>query len=891
MKKRIISLLLSVVMVLSLVCVAAPSVSAASAMKTSENAIALIKSFEGFSPELYPDNGNLTIGYGTSIPAADADEYQDGITEAEADKLMREYLAGFERSVNAFIDTHNLNLKQHQFDALISFTYNFGGSWMNNTAHTFTKAVISGATGNDFIFAITRWCKASGVILTSLVNRRLSEANMYLNGVYSKVVPANYRYVILYPNMEGAIADVSIHGYDSTKSDTITAIAEKDGYEFLGWYTEDDSGVAVTKLNAKTTVSKLYGHWQKTGGEYDANGVLKGVPAKYDCYAATEATRKVYDAPGGEVIDTVDGTYKMTVVAEHLDSAGNKWGKLSGTGWINVSAGIDFSPVVEKPESVIDPITVTVTSSGVNNRTGPGTNYAKQGTFTKGQQLILTAVEKGGNYTWGKSDIGWICLDYTDYMAVTTENNEDATKVTATGVIIKTDALNVRSGPGVTNAKVGTYYRNDQVKITLRQKVGNTTWGLTEKGWVSLYYVKVTEVEEGTVPDISLPGEGTGDTTTPDTSTSTGSGTGNGSTTVVATGKISYCNSLRIRAGAGTSYPQVGSYKSGTYVNIYETVKVNSQTWGRTSKGWISLRYVMLDAPTTGEGVTGRVYNCTAVNVRAGAGTHFAKVAKLDKGTKVEILEYTKVGNATWGRTYQGWIHLHYVKLDAPLSNLDKVEETPDAGTGDSTGTGTGDSTGTGTGDSTGTGTGDSTGTGTGDSTGTGTGDSTGTGTGDSTGTGTGDSTGTGTGDSTGTGTGTTTPENITFNGTIYGTDSVRIRADAGVDYAEVGSYKKDDRVTILEIKMAGRTTWGRTDKGWVSLYYVKPDGTTNTDGVVVKTAKSEVKCYELPSTASKVLSKFYINNLLIVVDEVIEIDGVSWTLCTEGWIIASKIR
>ena len=152
-------------------------------------------------------------------------------------------------------------------------------------------------------------------------------------------------------------------------------------------------------------------------------------------------------------------------------------------------------------------------------------------------------------------------------------------------------------------------------------------------------------------------------------------------------------------------------------------------------------------------------------------------------------------------------------------------------------------------------------------------------------------STGTGTGDSTGTGTGTTTPENITFNGTIYGTDSVRIRADAGVDYAEVGSYKKDDRVTILEIKMAGRTTWGRTDKGWVSLYYVKPDGTTNTDGVVVKTAKSEVKCYELPSTASKVLSKFYINNLLIVVDEVIEIDGVSWTLCTEGWIIASKIR
>ena len=857
MKKRIISLLLTAVMVLSLVCVAAPSVSAASAMKTSEDAVAFIKSFETFSPELYPDNGKLAIGYGTIIPAADADKYQDGITEAEADKLMREYLVDFEKSVNAFIDKHKLTLKQHQFDALVSFTYNFGGNWMNNLTHTFTQAVINGATGNEFLFAITRWCKASGVVLKGLIERRLSEANMYLNGVYSKSVPVNYRYVILNTNMEGALTDVSVHGYDSTKTDTITAIAVKDGYEFLGWYTEADGGVAVTKLNAKTTVNKLYGHWQKAGGEYGEDGKLKGVPAKYDCYAATEASRKVYDVPGGKVIDTVDGTYKMTVVAEHLDSAGNKWGKLSGTGWINVSAGIDSAPVVEKPESVIDPITVTVTSSGVNNRTGPGTNYAKQGTFTKGQQLVLTAVEKGGNYTWGKSEIGWICLDYTDYMAVTTEKNEDATKVTATGVIIKTDALNIRSGPGVHNSKVGTYYRNDQVKITLRQKVGSTTWGLTEKGWVSLYYVKVTEVEEGTVPDITLPGEGGEDSTTP--GTSTGTGTGNGSTTVVATGKISYCNSLRIRAGAGTSNAQIGSYKSGTYVNIYETVKVKSETWGRTDKGWISLRYVMLDAPVTGEGVTGRVYNCTAVNVRAGAGTHFAKVTTLNKGTKVEILEYTKVGNATWGRTYQGWIHLHYVKLDAPLSNLDKVEETPETGTGDNTGTGTGDNTGTGAGDNTGTGTGDNTGAGSGDNTGTGTDSS-------------------------------DIPDSITFTGTIYKQDSINIRALAGTNNASVGSYKKGDRVTILETAMVNKTTWGRTDKGWISLYYVKPDGATNISDVLVKTVMSDLKCYDLPSTDSEVLYKYYRNNLIVVANGVLEVDGVAWTACPEGWILASKI-
>ena len=71
---------------------------------------------------------------------------------------------------------------------------------------------------------------------------------------------------------------------------------------------------------------------------------------------------------------------------------------------------------------------------------------------------------------------------------------------------------------------------------------------------------------------------------------------------------------------------------------------------------------------------TGRIFRTNTVNVRSGAGTHFPKVASLAKGTKVEIFEYTKVGNATWGRTAQGWISLYYVSLDTPLSNLDNVQ-------------------------------------------------------------------------------------------------------------------------------------------------------------------------------------------------------------------------
>ena len=57
--------------------------------------------------------------------------------------------------------------------------------------------IVSGATGSKLIDAFARWSKAGGKIMTGLVNRRLSEANMYLNQKYSRTPPENYCYVIL----------------------------------------------------------------------------------------------------------------------------------------------------------------------------------------------------------------------------------------------------------------------------------------------------------------------------------------------------------------------------------------------------------------------------------------------------------------------------------------------------------------------------------------------------------------------------------------------------------------------------------------------------------------------------------------------------------------------
>lgn len=82
----------------------------------------LIKSFEGFRPNIYDDGtGTMTIGYGTT--AADVSPLPTHLTEPQAAALLAKKLA--EKYEPAVHDLH-LPLNQHQFDALTSVAYNLG---------------------------------------------------------------------------------------------------------------------------------------------------------------------------------------------------------------------------------------------------------------------------------------------------------------------------------------------------------------------------------------------------------------------------------------------------------------------------------------------------------------------------------------------------------------------------------------------------------------------------------------------------------------------------------------------------------------------------------------------------------------------------------------------
>ena len=75
----------------------------------------------------------------------------------------------------------------------------------------------------------------------------------------------------------------------------------------------------------------------------------------------------------------------------------------------------------------------------------------------------------------------------------------------------------------------------------------------------------------------------------------------------------------------------------------------------------------------------------------------------------------------------------------------------------------------------------------------------------------------------------------ITVNMGTVTAGELNIRKGAESGYEAVGTYKKGDRIEILETKAAeDGTVWGRTNLGWVGMGYVRMDGKdvpTTADG------------------------------------------------------------
>lgn len=232
--KKILSLCLSTLLLLSLLPASAMAVDT---FDISEEGVAFIKEFEGFRDMPYMDDrGRWYIGYGTSCEAGD---YGDGVTEEEADELLREALSSKGADVNRLLLDYAIQLEQHQFDALVSMTYTLGTQWMNPT-YRLCSYLISGVerySEAEIVNAIATWCHVGTEPVERLVQRRLREAYLFLYGVYDSAAVEDYCYLHFDP-AGGAVENQTVF-YPVGEEYGALPVPDRAGYAFVGWLTGD----------------------------------------------------------------------------------------------------------------------------------------------------------------------------------------------------------------------------------------------------------------------------------------------------------------------------------------------------------------------------------------------------------------------------------------------------------------------------------------------------------------------------------------------------------------------------------------------------------------------------------------------------------------------------
>ncbi len=245
MRKRVISLMLALLLVVGL----CPAFAGAdyTEMTFSDSLVDYIKTGEGFMPTVYSDGTGWYIGYGCACGQYD---YPGGITEAQADALLRQKMGLFAVEVNKFIDRHGITVTQGQFDAMCAMSYNLGTSWLA-AGNKLPGMIIKGSenySDEDIASAFAAWCHIGSTVSEALLVRRIAEAKMFLDDDYSGNADG-WKWLICDAN--GGSVDRKINCYRSGAAYGKLPTASRAGYTLAGW--ESSDGVL---LGANTTVSR-----------------------------------------------------------------------------------------------------------------------------------------------------------------------------------------------------------------------------------------------------------------------------------------------------------------------------------------------------------------------------------------------------------------------------------------------------------------------------------------------------------------------------------------------------------------------------------------------------------------------------------------------------------
>lgn len=159
-------------------------------LRISPAGIELVKHFEGLFLKAYKCPGNVwTIGYGHTGLKHNDGTVRPGrvITEKEAEELLAHDLN--EKYAPTVRRVVKRRLKQHEFDALVSFHFNTGALSRSTLLRLLNARADGEAVGAQFL----RWVRGGGRVLAGLVRRRHAERAMFLCEDWRKWTKSDWR--------------------------------------------------------------------------------------------------------------------------------------------------------------------------------------------------------------------------------------------------------------------------------------------------------------------------------------------------------------------------------------------------------------------------------------------------------------------------------------------------------------------------------------------------------------------------------------------------------------------------------------------------------------------------------------------------------------------------
>ena len=206
------------------------------------------------------------------------------------------------------------------------------------------------------------------------------------------------------------------------------------------------------------------------------------------------------------------------------------------------------------------------TANSLNMRNGAGTSFSIIKKLPKGTEIDVISVS--GSWAKMKHDgrLGYVHTDYIEYINTTPDAanppvNVDSLPVLSTKEVVKTDSLNVRTGPSTKYTILGTLKEGQRVEVVAE-----------ENGWSKIKYGNKTAYASNSYLKV---------VTNANNVTANNGNANNGTVTEEKViGKKTATTSVNVRSGAGTNHTVLGVLAYNEEVEVYSE-----------SNGWSKIKY------------------------------------------------------------------------------------------------------------------------------------------------------------------------------------------------------------------------------------------------------------------------------------------------------------